>query len=370
MILPIAVRQSAGEQFDGEPSCRKDRPSQYALTPSLREALAIPVLPAGSVTRRNGMIRGCPRGMLHLGPAFMPDDDPFGLLVRRRTVSNGICIPVHPVTVAITLPVWEAAREPDGTPSGISACDGDDFHALREYRSDDDMRGIHWPSTAKTGMLIVRQYAAECRAGGVVSIDTTPGGYRDTDEFELAVSVFASIGKAYLDAGRPLIARTGTATFMPESAVALLDACCGIVLAEHYAVQDGRRQRPGRHRAGNGNRAGDDGRTPGGVHPGAVTDTIRPSPYMARTVSDEFRTTEHEMRIMARAEVWYHVVGSHSPFDGHGTGLEESWRMDGRRRVTIQVDHKAQASLRCEEASTMLRIGDLADLPRLLEVMS
>ena len=35
---------------------------------------------------------------------------------------------------------------------------GDEFHALRDYVQGDDLRMIHWPTTARRNKIVVRQH--------------------------------------------------------------------------------------------------------------------------------------------------------------------------------------------------------------------
>ncbi|QPE03835.1 DUF58 domain-containing protein [Microbacterium schleiferi] len=76
------------------------------------------------------------------------------------------------------------------------------FHAIREYVPGDAQRHVHWKSTAKTGTLMVRQYEQTRRSRMVIAIDTDRDSYRDEDEFELAVSVAASLGVRGVRDGR------------------------------------------------------------------------------------------------------------------------------------------------------------------------
>nr|WP_236023519.1 DUF58 domain-containing protein [Bifidobacterium miconis] len=103
------------------------------------------------------------------------------------------------------------------------------FHGLREYRPGDDLRGVHWLSTARTGRLMVRQYEASHRIDVGLDLDAVESDYADHDEFELAVSVFASIGAQCLLACRPLSACVGGERIRPRNAMEFLDFCSAIV---------------------------------------------------------------------------------------------------------------------------------------------
>jgi hypothetical protein len=80
------------------------------------------------------------------------------------------------------------------------------FHALREYVPGDDLRHVHWRSSAKamsvTGdsKLLVRQYLDTRRSHVTLVVDDRPGVWADAQDFETAMSVAASlIVRATLD---------------------------------------------------------------------------------------------------------------------------------------------------------------------------
>ena len=48
---------------------------------------------------------------------------------------------------------------------------------IREYRDGDDLRRIHWPATARTGDLMVRQEDRPAKRRAVVLLDPAPGAH-------------------------------------------------------------------------------------------------------------------------------------------------------------------------------------------------
>ena len=70
------------------------------------------------------------------------------------------------------------------------------FHALREYVPGDDLRHVHWRSSAKAGELLVRQYHETRRGHVTVLVDGARSSYPRLRDFELAVSVATSIAAA------------------------------------------------------------------------------------------------------------------------------------------------------------------------------
>jgi uncharacterized protein (DUF58 family) len=96
---------------------------------------------------------------------------------------------------------------------------GADDQSTREYRIGDDLRKIHWRSSARTGALMVRQEERPWRGQSTVLLDVRsiahaeapitgagamPQDPRVSSSFEWAVSAVASIGSHLLVRGREL----------------------------------------------------------------------------------------------------------------------------------------------------------------------
>jgi hypothetical protein len=64
--------------------------------------------------------------------------------------------------------------------------------SLREFVHGDSPRLIHWPSSAKTGRLLVREFEAEGLPGFDLMLNLATN-WRSSDQFELAVSVIFSL---------------------------------------------------------------------------------------------------------------------------------------------------------------------------------
>jgi uncharacterized protein (DUF58 family) len=75
----------------------------------------------------------------------------------------------------------------DASPQGTVT-----FHRLREYIIGDDLRTIHWPSTAHLGKLVVRHNVDTAQPYTVVLADLDPDRY-SAETFEEAVDVTASL---------------------------------------------------------------------------------------------------------------------------------------------------------------------------------
>ena len=77
------------------------------------------------------------------------------------------------------------------------ATSGEDDAATRDYRRGDDLRRIHWRSTARRGELMVRREEQPWQSRAVLLLDTRAGihhGDGPTASLEWAISAAASIG--------------------------------------------------------------------------------------------------------------------------------------------------------------------------------
>lgn len=137
------------------------------------------------------------RGVVDVGPLDVEVTDPFGL-TRVRTRATGMnSLTVFPRVDPIPPPRQAAGPDPTSGAAHPSAVGrtGDDFYALRPYVVGDDLRRVHWASTARTGDLVVRQDELPWQGRTTVLLDQRRGSW-DVQGFELAVSATASILQA------------------------------------------------------------------------------------------------------------------------------------------------------------------------------
>ncbi|HWB66909.1 MAG TPA: DUF58 domain-containing protein [Mycobacteriales bacterium] len=145
------------------------------------------------------------RGRYTVGPLTVRLTDPFGLCeVVRSFVTSDTLI----VTPEITpLPVMRLTGEwvGDGQSTARSvATHGDDDVATREYRQGDDLRRIHWRTTARRGQLTVRREEQPWQSRAAVLLDGRALAHRGdgpASSFEAAVSGVASVGLRLAQSG-------------------------------------------------------------------------------------------------------------------------------------------------------------------------
>ncbi|NMM98821.1 DUF58 domain-containing protein [Bifidobacterium olomucense] len=194
----------------------------------VHERFHIPMLAPGQSKQTNVEFRAISRALLTVGPLRIRKGDPFGLIRHEKELAEHITVFIHPKTVRLNPLNAGVPRDLEGQPSGQIVDDDLDFYGLREYEPGDDVRNVHWLSSAKTGSLMIRQYEATRRTDTSVTIDINPDDYTTGEEFELAVSIHSSIGVQCLLQDRPLFAHAGDAHAQPRNAMAFLDDASAI----------------------------------------------------------------------------------------------------------------------------------------------
>ncbi|WP_194397208.1 DUF58 domain-containing protein [Microbacterium atlanticum] len=134
------------------------------------------------------------RAVVKVGPVSVVRGDPLGLFERVHRRDEPVDLFVHPRTVLFDGQSLGFLRDLEGLPAADLSPDDVSFHALREYQPGDDLRHVHWKSTARTGHMMVRQYEETRRSHFVIGLSTNPADYRDDEEFELAISAAGSLG--------------------------------------------------------------------------------------------------------------------------------------------------------------------------------
>ncbi|WKV74495.1 DUF58 domain-containing protein [Streptomyces sp. PCS3-D2] len=141
-------------------------------------------------------VRSDLRGRYPLGPLQLRLTDPFGLVELTRSFSTYDTLTVIPRTEP--LPPVRLTGESNGYGDGSRrslALAGEDDVIPRGYRRGDDLRRVHWRSTARYGELMVRREEQPRRIKATVLLDTRRlafDGAGPDSAFEWAVSAAAS----------------------------------------------------------------------------------------------------------------------------------------------------------------------------------
>ncbi len=182
-------------------------------------------------------VRADVRGRYRVGPLSVRLTDPFGLIELTRSFSSADDLVVTPVVSPLpTIRLggdWTGGG--DATARSVAASGSDDA-ATREYRHGDDLRKVHWRSTARVGELMVRREEQPFQSRATILLDSRVIAHRGDgpgSSFEWAVSAVASVAanlgragyglRVLMDSGLDLVPASSG---LGEGAV--LDALAGV----------------------------------------------------------------------------------------------------------------------------------------------
>ena len=142
------------------------------------------------------------RGVLDLGPIRIDDVDGLGLARKRHDIDTRVRLIVHPPIEAvppIRVPAGDDPLLGEELRQSLGLSD-EEFDGLRPYVPGDDLRKIHWPSSARGDELQVRQFRPPRHGRLSVVIDTRPPG--DTAlALDRTTSIAGSVAASVLSAG-------------------------------------------------------------------------------------------------------------------------------------------------------------------------
>ncbi|HTP17359.1 MAG TPA: DUF58 domain-containing protein [Streptosporangiaceae bacterium] len=138
------------------------------------------------------------RGKFEIGPLEVRIADAFGLVELGRSFAARSTLIVTPKIVPLDRGVVAGSwlGEGDGR-SRTAAAAGEDDVVPRAYRDGDELRRVHWRSTARYGELMVRREEQRRKNRAMLLLDTRRGAHSGSgasSSFEFAISAAASIG--------------------------------------------------------------------------------------------------------------------------------------------------------------------------------
>ncbi|MCX2967617.1 MULTISPECIES: DUF58 domain-containing protein [Streptomyces] len=164
-------------------------------------------------------VRSDLRGRYPLGPLQLRVADPFGMVELTRSFQARDVLTVIPAVQP--LPPVRLAGEAVGYGDGrvrALAVTGDDDVIPRAYRHGDDVRRVHWRSTARRGELMVRREEQPRQARCTVLLDTRHDAWTGSGPgapFEWAVTGAASVAVHLLARGYQVRLLTDTGALVP-----------------------------------------------------------------------------------------------------------------------------------------------------------
>jgi len=143
-------------------------------------------------------LRSDVRGKFAIGPLRIRIADVFGLVELTANFASQNTLTVTPKVVPLISSSVNGSWSSDGDGrTRMTAAAGDDDVIPRAYRNGDELRRVHWRSTARYGELMVRREEQRWQDRAVLILDSrrsAHAGSGPSSSFEFAVSAVASIG--------------------------------------------------------------------------------------------------------------------------------------------------------------------------------
>ncbi|WP_160573702.1 DUF58 domain-containing protein [Actinomadura physcomitrii] len=194
---PVRVRRrcSAVRTRAGEPvriTVDLDEPPRAEAFDRVRGPGGEAVVPLGTAgTRTRYEVAADRRGVLEIGPLSIVRTDPLG---SARTSCPADDVPVrvlvHPRHHPLAAVPAGGTGGRDASTAATRASEGA-FAGLRDHAPGDDVRQVHWRTSARRGRLVVREHADTLRAGLTVLVDDRHGPAELDPLAEVAASIVA-----------------------------------------------------------------------------------------------------------------------------------------------------------------------------------
>jgi uncharacterized protein (DUF58 family) len=191
------------------------------------------------------------RGKYTIGPLQVRVADAFGLVELTRSFAARSTLVVTPAVIPLpSMPLAGNWRGEGGGHTRTADTAGEDDVIPRPYRDGDELRRVHWRSTARHGELMVRREEQRWRNRAVLLLDTRARAHSGAgagSSFEYAASAIASIGVHLARSGIDghLVTDTGPATAPGSFEDSLLDSLAVIRQSSGSGLAGGMDLTPG-----------------------------------------------------------------------------------------------------------------------------
>lgn len=155
------------------------------------------------------------RGVLRVGPLLVRRHGIAGLATHSAEVGEVVDVRVLPRRIPVTRMLTGARRAAIGTADSLDI-GGTDLVGLHEYTQGDDLRRLHWATSARSGTLMVRDDAEPAEPHVCVLLDDRWGSYpteQHADLFEEAVELAAALCRVTVQGGHLLQFRVVSGRF-------------------------------------------------------------------------------------------------------------------------------------------------------------
>lgn len=206
----LPERVMAGEPFSVEMTLRNGKSwlSAWMMTvkdhvsgrsAKLEPEVAFIRIPPGDQQRGHYQLVLARRGRYEFGPVFIDTRFPLGLVERGLNLLVPARLSVYP-RLGHLQPGWKRkllnATEQTSSQIAQGGIFADEFHRLREYRTGDDLRSIHWRTSARRNELMVREHRDSRDRSLLILVDSwlpASGADSASDDFEHALSFAATV---------------------------------------------------------------------------------------------------------------------------------------------------------------------------------
>ena len=157
--------------------------------------------PPGEVSEAAYHLTPLRSGVFNIGPFYVYGGDPFGFYKNWRKAADTAELTVLPNPVSFRLPRQSSASliALDELETVAASGESTEFMGVREYRPGEQLRRVHWPTTARLGRLISRQYEMNVSAALSVLMVLDPsmlrGGFADNPK-EYSLRMVAGLARA------------------------------------------------------------------------------------------------------------------------------------------------------------------------------
>ena len=160
-------------------------------------------------------LRDVPRGRHGFSPVRLSITDPFGLAESDLGLEEQQALVVYPRLTELERVFFDGGAGPEhGRRLLLRRPVGFELHSVRDYQQGESLRRVHWPSTARRGMLMVKELEDSPRDEVAVLLDgdrTAVAGEPPDSSFDAAVRVAGSILLAQVRRGRRCVLALNTA---------------------------------------------------------------------------------------------------------------------------------------------------------------
>jgi len=197
---------------------QKSAASAAAILPA---PVYFPYLPKDDSVKQGVPLRFPRRGLYRQEAFRIVTTFPFGFLQKARRLDLASEALVYP-SIEATSDFLEVMFGIQGAIESLAKGRGQDLYALRDYLPTDNVRHVHWKASARSGSLMVREFAREDDSRVILVFDPhssaaqATASVQEKERFEEAVRICAAIAWNLYERGTLLQFQSGS-TELPQT---------------------------------------------------------------------------------------------------------------------------------------------------------